>query len=49
MDGACDLIYTFEPAVKDHPKCKGEVVVHKNRTTVGLFREEVQTHRLRGR
>ena len=44
------ILYTFEPFVGKHLKCKSWVrVASKNRTTGSLFREEVQTHLLYGR
>ena len=38
--GTVNIGRTVEPPVSDHPECK-EVVVYKNRTTGGLFWEEV--------
>ena len=43
------IYITVEPSVRDHPKCKDMAVAYKNRTTGGLFREEVRAHLLHGR
>ena len=40
---------TIEPHVSDHTKCKDLVVAYKNRTTGGLFQEEVRVNLLYGR